>query len=161
MNTNLTLYQLSYQEIWWVKPRIFKVYNFFVKFNHLYLHVKVQAVCVFWEREGGETPHMHGHKESSVCVDCVSVYRCWYSFFISMIMLIAHDNKLMYLILDLTRTRHVFSPDDTKTGVALIVPCNYMTLSAWSSTHCTCQEEKYIYMSVLIVKHVRVMNLYR
>ena len=28
MNTSLTLYQLSYQEIWWVEPRHFKVYNF-------------------------------------------------------------------------------------------------------------------------------------
>ena len=39
MNTSLTLYQLSYQEIWWVEPRNFKVYILFTKFNYLYLEV--------------------------------------------------------------------------------------------------------------------------
>ena len=26
---------------------------------------KKSMECVFWEREGGGTPHMHGHKESN------------------------------------------------------------------------------------------------
>ena len=57
------LYQLSYQGSDVVEPRIFKVYKFLIKFNHLYLGTG--CVC-FWEREGGGggTPHMHGHKES-------------------------------------------------------------------------------------------------
>ena len=61
MNTSLTLYQLSYQEIWWVEPRIFKVCTFLIKFNHLYLGTG----CVFLRGKGGGTPRRHGHKESS------------------------------------------------------------------------------------------------
>ena len=44
MNTSLTLSQLRYQEIWWVEPRIFKVYTFFL--SNLIASTYVQAVCV-------------------------------------------------------------------------------------------------------------------
>ena len=50
MNTSLTLYQLSYQEIWWVEARIFKVYTFCIKFNHLYLGTG--CVCFLGKARG-------------------------------------------------------------------------------------------------------------
>ena len=61
MNTSLTLYQLSYQGSDESEPRIFKVYKFLIKFNHLYLGTG--CVCFLGKGRGG-TPHMHGHKES-------------------------------------------------------------------------------------------------
>ena len=56
MNTSLMLYQLSYQGSDESSPRIFKVYKFLVKFNHLYLGPV--HVCVFFGKgKGGNTPY--------------------------------------------------------------------------------------------------------
>ena len=62
MNTSLMLYQLSYQGSDESSLGFLRYTNFLIKFNHLYLGTG--CVC-FWEREGGGTPHMHGHKESN------------------------------------------------------------------------------------------------
>ena len=56
MNTSLTLYQLSYQEIWWVEPRNFKVHIFVTKFNHLYLGTGCVRGFFLGGKGGGDTP---------------------------------------------------------------------------------------------------------